>query len=125
MDATAIVSVIAALVAAAVSVYTARANRHKVKAEAADAISDAAVQLVEPLRCENLALRAEVQKLRAEVQKLRDDVTALQRENEALRDDVEALTAQIKSLGHTPVRVNSRKAEVTAANRGIGAKSES
>ena len=84
MDATAIVSVIAALVAAAVSVYTARANRHRVKAEAADAISDAAVQLVEPLRCENLALRAEVQKLRAEVQKLRDDVTALQRENEAL-----------------------------------------
>ena len=123
MDATAIVSVIAALVAAAVSVYTARANRHKVKAEAADAISDAAVQLVEPLRCENLALRAEVQKLRAEVQKLRDDVTALQRENEALRDDVEALSEQIKSLGHTPVRTNSQKPKIAAVSRGNGAKS--
>jgi len=109
MDATDIVSAAAALVAMAISVYMVRANRHKVNAEAADAISDAAVQLVEPLRCENLALREEVQKLRAEVA--------------SLRDDVEALSEQIKSLGHTPVRTNSQKPKIAAVSRGNGAKS--
>lgn len=123
--------ILTALIAAAPGVYAMIAGRHKVNSEAADSISGAAVQLVEPLRCENAALRKQVDGMRSELDGLRremddlrtenatlrvdvgqlreDNVTlrtaisALRAENEELVEGVAALAQQVQALGQRPV----------------------
>lgn len=125
------IAIVVALIAAVPGVYAVIANLRKNRAEATDSISDAAVQLVEPLRCENVTLRQQVTDmqqeidqvrkeigiirvenatLRGDITQLRDDnatlrtaIAALRAENEELVEGVAALTRQVETLGQRPV----------------------
>lgn len=91
MNTTGWVVILTALIAAAPGIYALIAGRHKAGAEAADSISEAAVQLVEPLRCENAVLRNQVEGMRSELDSLCIEVDALRTENATLRGEVRQL----------------------------------
>ena len=70
-----LVVVIAALVGSIPSIYAIIAGKRKsdaearkARAEAVNSISDAAVQLVDPLRCENRVLREDLAKLKVDME---------------------------------------------------------
>ena len=106
--------IVTALIAAAPGIYAIIAGRRKTGAEAADSISDAAVQLVEPLRCENQALRKQVDSMRAELDALRSEVDILRTENATLRGDVSQLREDNATLRTAIAALRDRNAELEA-----------
>lgn len=103
-----------ALIAAAPGIYAIIAGRRKSGAEAADSISEAAVQLVEPLRCENAALRKQVEGMRAELDSVRVEVDTLRADNAALRGDVAQLREDNATLRTAIAALRERNAELEA-----------
>ena len=104
--------ILTALIAALPGVYAVVSGRRKSRAEAADTISDAAVQLVEPLKCENVALRAQVAALRAELDALRTEVETLRTDNATLRTEVTQLRSDNETLRLAIAALRQRNTEL-------------
>lgn len=106
--------ILTAVIAAAPGVYAILQGRRKIHAEAADSISDAAIQLVEPLRSANVALQQQVEKMRAELDTLRSEVDVLRTENATLRGDVMQLRDDNTTLRTAIAALRERNAELEA-----------
>jgi len=104
--------ILTALVAAAPGIYAVIVGRRKGNAEAADSISEAAVQLVEPLRCENMALRQQITGMRDELDTLRCEVDSLRTENATLRGEVAELREDNATLRTAVQALRERNREL-------------
>ena len=101
---------IVALVAALPGLYALLSQSRKDNAEAVDAISQAAAQLVVPLKEENKELRlrlgaveAENKELRVENDQLQTQFTELREILHLVLDGCNRLCKQLADLGHDPV----------------------
>ncbi len=99
----AIVAGLAGLASGLAALWRARAQGPLYQSQAHQAISDAATQLIGPLRDELNDLRRRVQNLEDENRILRWQVSQLQMENYILRDAVRRLAHQVQALGGKPV----------------------
>jgi chromosome segregation ATPase len=101
---------IVALIAALPGLYALISQSRKDNAEAVDAISQAAAQLVGPLKVENKELRERLAALEAENQKLKAENERLEQQFCELRELLHLvlkgctlLSDQLEALGHKPV----------------------
>jgi regulator of replication initiation timing len=101
---------IVALIAALPGLYALVSQSRKDNAEAVDAISQAAAQLVGPLKIENKELRERLAALEAENEALKAENRRLEQQFGELRDllhlvleGCNRLCQQLQALGHEPV----------------------
>lgn len=102
MEWTSIGSFVAAATAAFAALYTLKANRKKLEAEATKVLTEAATELVDDMRSEIAALRKRVDKMR-------HDLDYERRRNYALEAWAKALVAQVSEMGHNPTPYGPHK----------------
>ena len=98
-----IATIVVAIIAALPGIYAVIAQRRKDAASAADTLTDAALQLIEPLKRQAADQAAELVSLRAQVRTQGKEIEYLYRVMDDVVDGARRLERQVHESGGTPV----------------------